>query len=284
MPTSNGDKTGMTTTKITELCRYMESVEHLPSLEELSRRSGIGVHRLHRLFKGATGLSPRAYAVAHRAERVRGHLRKTDTVTEAIYGAGYNSNGRFYEDADRLLGMTPTAFRAGGVNITIRFAVGRCALGSILVAQSDRGLCAIFLGDDPDLLVRDLQDRFPAADLVGADGAFEQVVARVVGFVEAPAKGLDLPLDIRGTAFQQRVWMALGKVPPGSTVGYAELARRLGSPGSARAVAGACAANCLAVAIPCHRVVRTDGSLSGYRWGVERKRALLERESAEPPK
>jgi AraC family transcriptional regulator, regulatory protein of adaptative response / methylated-DNA-[protein]-cysteine methyltransferase len=264
--------------QIEELCRYMESVEHVPTLDELSTRSGIGVHKLHRLFRGATGLSPRAYAVAHRADRVRRELVRRDTVTEAIYGAGYNSNGRFYEESDRLLGMTPSAFRAGGADTTIRFAVGRCSLGSLLVAQSDRGICAIFLGDDPEVLIRDLQDRFPASTLVGADRSFEQVVAQVVGLVEAPRLGMDLPLDIRGTAFQQRVWLALRKVPPGTTLSYAELARRAGVPGSARAVAGACAANPLAVAIPCHRVVRTDGSLSGYRWGVERKRALLERE------
>jgi len=266
--------------KITELCRYMESVDHLPSLDELSTRSGIGVHRLHRLFKGATGLSPRAYAVAQRAERVRRELARRGTVTEAIYGAGYNSNGRFYEESDQLLGMTPSAFRAGGANTTIRFAVGQCSLGALLVAQSDRGVCAIFLGDDPEVLVRDLQDRFSASTLVGADAGFEEVVARVVGLVEAPRLGMDLPLDIRGTVFQRRVWQALREIPPGTTVSYADLARRAGSPRSIRAAAGACAANPLAVAIPCHRVVRTDGSLSGYRWGVERKRALLVREGA----
>src|SRR5690606_33942727 len=161
----------------------------------------------------------------------------------------------------------------------IRFAVGQCALGAILVAQSNRGICAITLGDDPDKLVRDLQDRFPNADLVGGDAGFEALVARVVGFVQAPQTVLNLPLDIRGTAFQQRVWQALQQVPAGQTVSYAEVARRIGSPGSARAVARACGANTIAVAIPCHRVVRNDGALSGYRWGVDRKRALLEREA-----
>lgn len=202
-------------------------------------------------------------------------------MTEAIYGAGYNSSGRFYEESPRVLGMTPEQYRSGGARTDIRFAVGECALGSILVAQSTVGICAILLGDDPDALLRDLQDRFPAARLIGGDAGFEQTVAAVVGFVEAPRLGLDLPLDIRGTAFQQRVWQALRRIPPGETVSYAEVARRIGSPGAVRAVAGACAANILAVAIPCHRVVRNDGSLSGYRWGVERKDALLKRESEE---
>jgi AraC family transcriptional regulator of adaptative response/methylated-DNA-[protein]-cysteine methyltransferase len=176
--------------------------------------------------------------------------------------------------------MTPTEFRAGGANAEIRFAVGECSLGSILVARSGRGVCAILLGDDPDALARELQDRFPRATLIGGDPGFEDLVARVVGLVEAPRVGLDLPLDVRGTAFQQRVWRALREIPAGSTVSYREIARRIGSPASIRAVAHACAANPLAVAIPCHRVVRSDGGLAGYRWGVERKRALIQREAA----
>jgi AraC family transcriptional regulator, regulatory protein of adaptative response / methylated-DNA-[protein]-cysteine methyltransferase len=175
--------------------------------------------------------------------------------------------------------MTPTRYRTGGAETRIRFAVGECSLGAILVAQSERGVCAILMGDDPDALLRDLQDRFPQAELIGGDAAFEQLIARVVGFVETPALGLDLPLAVRGTAFQQRVWRALRKIPSGKTVSYAELAKRIGAPKSVRAVAQACAANPLAVAIPCHRVVRSDGGLSGYRWGVERKQALLEREA-----
>ena len=219
--------------------------------------------------------------MAHRAERVREELsRSGTTVTEAIYGAGFNSGGRFYETADQVLGMTPTDYRAGGATTEIRFAVGECSLGSILVARSEKGVCAILLGDDPDALARDLQDRFPHARLVGGDAGFEDLVAKVVGLVEAPAIGLDLPLDIRGTAFQQRVWQALREIPAGATASYAEIAERIGSPRSIRAVAQACAANPLAVAIPCHRVVRTDGALSGYRWGVERKRTLLDRERA----
>jgi AraC family transcriptional regulator, regulatory protein of adaptative response / methylated-DNA-[protein]-cysteine methyltransferase len=210
---------------------------------------------------------------------VREALARSGTVTDAIYDAGYNSNGRFYEGSDALLGMTPTRYRDGGADTEIRFAIGQCALGAILVAQSERGVCAIALGDDPDALARELQDRFPKARLIGGDPGFEQLVAQVVGFVEAPGVGLDLPLDVRGTAFQQRVWQALREVPPGRTASYADIAQRIGRPKSVRAVAQACGANVLAVAIPCHRVVRSDGGLSGYRWGVERKRALLAREA-----
>lgn len=178
-----------------------------------------------------------------------------------------------------MLGMTPTRYRAGGASEEIRFAVGECSLGAILVASSRKGVAAILLGDDPDALVRDLQDRFPKARLIGADRDYEALVARVVGFVEAPRLGLDLPLDLRGTAFRQRVWQALRDIPAGRTVSYAEIAGRIGAPKATRAVAGACAANALAVAIPCHRVIRKDGALSGYAWGAERKRALLGREA-----
>ena len=251
----------------------------MPPLEELANHAALSPYHFHRLFKSITGLTPKGYAAAHRAARVRYSLRGNHTVTEAIYGAGYNSSARFYEQSDQLLGMTPTKFRAGGADMEIRFAIGECSLGAILVAMTERGICAILLGDDPDALARDLQDRFPQANLIGDDREFEQLVSRVVGFVDAPARGLDLPLDIRGTAFQQRVWQALREIPAGSTATYTEIAQRIGLPKAVRAVARACAANALAVAIPCHRVVRTDGSLSGYRWGVERKRALLEKEA-----
>jgi AraC family transcriptional regulator of adaptative response/methylated-DNA-[protein]-cysteine methyltransferase len=232
----------------------------------------------HRLFKAHTGVTPRAYAVAHRGNRLRQELLRAPSITEAIYGAGYNAPGRFYEKATQMLGMTPTRYRAGGAQDDIRFAVGQSSLGAILVASSGKGVVSILLGDEPEALVRALQDRFANAELVGGDKAYEALVARVVGFVEAPSLGLDLPLDVRGTAFQQRVWQALRDIPPGQTVSYAELARKLGAPAAARAVAGACARNIIAVAIPCHRVVRTDGGLSGYRWGVARKQSLLERE------
>lgn len=267
---------------VAALCRFIEGAEQAPTLAQLAERAGLSAWHLHRLFKTVTGLTPRAYAAAHRARRVREALgrsgRNGGSVTDAIYDAGYNSNGRFYEEADSVLGMTPSAFRAGGADTDIRFAIGQCALGAILVACSARGVCAIALGDDPDALARELQDRFAQARLVGDDPAFDTLVAQVVGFVEAPGRGLDLPLDVRGTAFQQRVWQALRAVPAGQTVSYADIAARIGAPTAQRAVAQACGANTLAVAIPCHRVVRHDGALSGYRWGVERKRVLLERE------
>jgi AraC family transcriptional regulator of adaptative response/methylated-DNA-[protein]-cysteine methyltransferase len=264
---------------IAEVCRFIEESEESVGLAQLASRAGLSTYYFHRVFKAITGLTPKAYAAAHRAKRVRSKLGVSSSVTEAIYDAGYNSNGRFYETSNEVLGMTPSTYRAGGANAEIRFAVGECSLGSILVARSERGVCAILLGDDADELARDLQNRFPRAELIGGDAEFEQLVSRVVGFVEAPALGLELPLDVRGTAFQQRVWQALRMIPVGSTASYADIAQRIGSPKSVRAVAQACGANALAVAIPCHRVVRHDGALSGYRWGVERKRALLAREA-----
>jgi AraC family transcriptional regulator of adaptative response/methylated-DNA-[protein]-cysteine methyltransferase len=265
---------------VAALCRIIEAAEQPPTLAALAQHAGWSAWPLHRVFKQVTGLTPRGYAAARRAQRLRDGLgRDGGSVTAAIYEAGYGSNGRFYGEADRVLGMTPSAWRRGGADTEIRFAVGECSLGSILVAQSERGVCAIALGDDPDRLARELQDRFPRARLSGGDAAFEALVAQVVGLVEAPRRGHELPLDVRGTAFQQRVWQALREIPPGRTASYAEIARRIGAPQSVRAMAQACGANALAVAIPCHRVVRTDGALSGYRWGVERKRALLEREA-----
>jgi AraC family transcriptional regulator, regulatory protein of adaptative response / methylated-DNA-[protein]-cysteine methyltransferase len=264
---------------VAQLCRFIEGAEQPPSLDELAARAKLSPYHLHRVFKAITGVTPKAYASAHRAGRLRKKLEHSDTVTEAIYDAGFSSGGRFYTQANQVLGMTPTHFRAGGVGTEIHFAIGQCSLGAILVARSDRGVCAIQLGDDPATLARDLQDRFPQAKLVGGDAEFEQWVARVVGVVEAPRLGLDLPLDVRGTAFQQRVWQALRDIPAGHTASYAEIAARIDAPKSVRAVAQACGANPLAVAIPCHRVVRSDGGLSGYRWGVERKRELLVREA-----
>lgn len=264
---------------VVKACRLLEAAEATPNLDALAEAAGVSRFHFHRLFKAATGVTPKAYAAAHRARRVRDELSRSGTVTNAIYDAGFNSDGRFYATSAEMLGMTPTSFRAGGASATIRFAVGDCSLGAILVAATEQGVTAILFGDDPDALARDLQDRFPRARLIGGDEDFEQIVARVVGFVEAPALGLDLPLDVRGSIFQQRVWQALREIPAGSTASYKQIAARIGSPKAVRAVAQACAANTVAVAIPCHRVVRHDGALSGYQWGVERKRALLDREA-----
>lgn len=266
--------------RIVRACRLIEASDAPPALAVLARAVGLSPGHFQRVFTSATGLSPRHYAEACRSGRVRDALRSAPTVTDALYAAGYGSSSRFYERAAGLLGMKPQSVRRGAPAERLRFAVGDCSLGAILVASSARGIVAILLGDDPDRLVRDLQDGFPRADLVGGDREYEDMVAQVVGLVEAPQIGLALPLDIRGTVFQQRVWNALREIPAGRTTTYTDIARRIGAPASVRAVANACGANRLAVAIPCHRVIRQDGALSGYRWGVARKKHLLEREKS----
>jgi AraC family transcriptional regulator of adaptative response/methylated-DNA-[protein]-cysteine methyltransferase len=265
---------------VARACRLIEGSETPQSLDGLAAEVQMSRFHFHRLFKAETGLTPKAYGTAYRARKLREELsRPQASITDAIYGAGFNSSSRFYEASDQLLGMRARDYRAGGAGAAIRFAVGQCSLGAILVAQSQRGVCAILLGDDPDRLVRDLQDQFPQAEIIGCDDEFERLVAQVVGFIEAPSIGLHLPLDVRGTAFQERVWRALREIPPGTTASYTEIAERIGSPKAVRAVARACASNPIAVAIPCHRVVRRDGDLAGYRWGIDRKRELLRREA-----
>ena len=267
------------TAKIEKVCRLIERSEETLSLEQLAKHAGMSVFHLHRTFQAIMGLTPSGYGAAQRAKRVRESLGRSQTVTEAIYDAGFHSNSRFYESADEVLGMTPTTFRGGGVNTVIHLAIAECSLGCLLVAKSERGVCAVLLGDDPSLLLREVQNQFPRAELVGDERGFEDLVAKVIGLVERPGAAMDLPLDIRGTAFQQRVWKALQRIPAGTTASYTELARAIGMPKAVRAVAQACGANTLAVAIPCHRVIKKDGALAGYRWGVERKRALLDREA-----
>ncbi|MCB5187601.1 bifunctional DNA-binding transcriptional regulator/O6-methylguanine-DNA methyltransferase Ada [Methylobacillus caricis] len=264
---------------IANACEMIEQAEHAFTLKQLAQKSGMSSFHFHRLFKSVTGLTPKAYSSAHQLKKMRNGLRHSGSVTEAIFEAGYNANSRFYEKSMAGLGMTPSRFRRGGINTQIRFAVAECSLGSMLVASTAKGICAILLGDDPGQLLHELQDAFPNAELLGGDEGYEETVSRVIGLVEAPAIGLELPLDIQGTVFQHRVWQALRDIPPGETASYTEIAARLGAPRAVRAVASACAANRLAVAIPCHRVVRSDGELAGYRWGIERKRTLLERES-----
>lgn len=267
--------------KISQACRLIEQAETPFTLDALATELNLSAFHFHRLFKSITGLTPKAYTSATRSARIRQQLVEKGSVTDAIFEAGYNSNGRFYEQSNQLLGMTPTRYRQGGRDTALHFAVGESSLGAILMAKSELGICAILLGDDPALLVQQLQDKFPQAELIGGDAEFEQWFAQVVGLVEAPQLGLDLPLDIRGTAFQQRVWQALREIPAGDTASYADIAAKIGAPKAVRAVAGACAANMLAVAIPCHRVIRQDGALSGYRWGIERKKRLLEKEQQE---
>ncbi|MEY4939711.1 MAG: hypothetical protein RIQ93_1446 [Verrucomicrobiota bacterium] len=264
---------------IVKACRLIDSSDEIPALDRLAVVAGMSRFHFHRTFKAITGVTPNVYARAQRANRVRQELAQQRTVTDALYRAGFVSSGRFYAGSSAMLGMRPAKFRQGGAGETLRFAVGECDLGSILVAASATGICAITLGDDPGALVKALQQSFPRARLVGGDVAFERWVVQVVGWVDAPELGRALPLDIRGTAFQRRVWQALREIPPGKTLSYTEVARHIGAPKAIRAVASACAANQLALAIPCHRVVRRNGALSGYRWGVERKRRLLQREA-----
>ncbi len=264
---------------ISQACALIAAAEDTPDFEAVAGAVGMSRHHFHRVFKEKSGLTPGAYFRALRERRAMGQLGKAASVTEAIYEAGYNSSSRFYETFAPKLGLKPASFKKGGSGEQIRFAVGECSLGSILVAATSKGLCAIEFGDTPEPLVARLQDRFPNAELAGGDPDFERRVAEVVGFVEDPQRGLDLPLDVRGTAFQQRIWQTLRDIPAGQTMTYSEVAAKAGHPGAVRAAANACAGNKLAVAIPCHRVVRTGGSLSGYRWGVERKAALLAREA-----
>lgn len=263
---------------VARACALIEQAEAPPTLGQLADAAGMSPFHFHRVFKAATGLTPAAYARARRDARLRDGLQRADSVTAAIYDAGYGSASGAYEGAP--LGMTPSAYRDGAPGEQIRYAVAESYLGPVLVAATARGICAIEFADRAEQLPARLAARFPRARLAPADAAFAATVAHVVAFIEAPAAGLDLPLDIQGTAFQQRVWAALRAIPAGATASYAEIAAGIGQPGAARAVAQACAANRLAVAVPCHRVVRGDGDLSGYRWGAARKRALLAREAA----
>lgn len=265
---------------IAQACRTIEEAEEPPRLAELAATAGVSPHHFHRIFKRIAGVTPKAYADANRQGRVQENLSTGGNVTEGLYAAGFNSSSRFYEASGDMLGMTPSAYRDGGQGEAIWHAVDRCSLGHVLVAATGRGVCAILLGDDPAALRADLAGRFPKAHLTDPEPDFDEWVAQVVRYVDdfAHAQGLGLPLDIRGTAFQRRVWEALRDIPAGQTASYRDVAQSIGSPKAARAVAKACGSNALAVAIPCHRVVRNDGALSGYRWGIERKRLLLERE------
>jgi AraC family transcriptional regulator of adaptative response/methylated-DNA-[protein]-cysteine methyltransferase len=270
--------------RVAAACRSIERAladgEPAPSLELLARNAGLSPSHFQRLFKSRAGITPKEYARAVRDERVRDALARGQSVTEAIYAAGFGAPSRFYEHADRTLGMAPAAYRKGGKGLTIRFATAESFLGTVLAGFTDLGVCAIELGDSREELVHALHGRFPEADLRDAQKKLAPLLGEVADFVRSPDHGLDLPLDIRGTAFQQRVWQELARIPAGETRTYTDVARALGSPKAVRAVAAACAANPLAVAVPCHRVVRKSGELAGYRWGLDRKKALLDSERA----
>jgi AraC family transcriptional regulator of adaptative response/methylated-DNA-[protein]-cysteine methyltransferase len=265
---------------IADVCRVIEQAESAPNLTALAERAGLSRFHFHRVFKAVTGVTPAEYAAARRGARVRSALRQGATVTEAIYSAGFSSSGRFYEQADKMLGMKPAAFRAGGAKAEIAVASGDSSLGKVLVAQTSRGVCAILLGEAEEPLTQDLRQRFPQSTLRRATADEQAIVARAIALVEMPEAAIDLPLDIQGTVFQKRVWKALRGIRPGTTATYAEIAAAIKMPQAARAVARACAANKIAVAIPCHRVIGKNGALSGYRWGVARKQVLLARESS----
>ncbi|MCW5841559.1 MAG: bifunctional DNA-binding transcriptional regulator/O6-methylguanine-DNA methyltransferase Ada [Caldilinea sp.] len=268
------------TQAIEQACALIHESDPAPTLDALAAAVGMSPYHFQRVFKARLGVTPKQYAMDLRRQRAGQALRESTSVTAAIYDAGYGSGGHFYGETDATLGMTPTAYRRGAAGETIRFGAAECYLGWVLVAATDRGLCAIDLGDDPEALEAGLRERFPKA-AIRHDPGFSDWTQQVVRFLNAPERGLDLPLDIQGTAFQRRVWTALRAIPAGSTLSYTEVAERIGEPKAVRAVAGACAANKLAVAIPCHRVVRQNGNLSGYRWGIERKRKLLAREMEE---
>ncbi|MGO9484461.1 MAG: bifunctional DNA-binding transcriptional regulator/O6-methylguanine-DNA methyltransferase Ada [Rhodomicrobium sp.] len=266
------------TRAVRQACALIEAAEGAPDFEAIAGAAGLSRHHLHRAFKRIAGVTPGAYFKSLRERRALAGLKAAASVTEAIYDAGYGSSSRFYETLAPKLGLKPSAFAKGGAGEIVRFAVGECSLGSTLVAATQKGICAIELGDDPQALVEELQHRFRNATLVGGDAGFEEIVAAAVGLVEEPARGLGLPLHVRGTAFQLKVWEALREIKPGETATYKDVAAKAGVPGAVRAVGGAIASNKIAVAIPCHRVIRTGGALSGYRWGVDRKSALLARE------
>jgi len=264
--------------RIIAACRRIEGDEVAPKLAELAAEAGMSTFHFHRVFKAATGVTPKAYAMAHRNRRLRDTLQEEATVTDAIYGSGFGSSGRFYEGARDALGMAPRTYRAGGHGMRIHYATAPCSLGEVLVAATDKGICAIFFGDTESTLAKELAQRFPHAELVGTDERLSAMLAQVVAHIEAPKSKIDLPLDVRGTAFQHQVWAALRELAPGEMATYGDIARRIGKPAAVRAVGAACGANPVAVVIPCHRVVGRDGKLTGYRWGVVRKRKLLDRE------
>jgi AraC family transcriptional regulator, regulatory protein of adaptative response / methylated-DNA-[protein]-cysteine methyltransferase len=275
-----GEREAIARAVVRDACAHIAAEETIPSLEALAKRSGYSRFHFLRLFRDHTGLTPRSYAEGIRARRLQAALVNGSRVVDAVAEAGYGSESRVYEDTGKLLGMTPGALRRGGAGETIRTALADCPFGRLLVGATDTGICYLGFAEPDDALLGDLRRRFPRANLRQDDAALTETVQAITAFIEEPKIALALPLDLRGTAFQLRVWEALRQIPPGETRSYADLARMVGNPAAIRAVARSCAVNPVSLAVPCHRVVGSDGNLTGYRWGVPRKRILLEREAA----
>lgn len=264
---------------VEQVCAYIEKhLDENPRLADLGQAAGLSPHHLQRVFKRALGISPRQYADARRLERLKARLKNGQAVTDALYEVGYSSSSRLYERAPGQLGMTPAVYRKGGRDMDIRYTVAECPLGWLLVAATERGVCAVSLGDAPDDLETALRADYPAAAITRDDAGLGAWMKPLLRYLEGGQPHPELPLDVRATAFQRRVWEALQAIPPGETRTYSQIAASIGSPKAARAVGSACAHNPVSLVIPCHRAVREDGTLGGYRWGLARKAALLERE------
>lgn len=273
-----GDRARLAQAVVQEACAQIEASETIPSLDALAKRSGYSRFHFLRMFRDHTGVTPRSYAEGVRARRLHAALSDGNRVADAVIDAGFGSESRVYEKTGTLLGMTPGAARRGGAGETIRTALADCPFGRLLVGATDKGVCFIGFAEPDDALMGDLQRRFPRATIAQADPTLTATVQQVLAFLEEPKQALDLPLDLRGTAFQQRVWRTLCTIPAGETRTYAQLAGMVGNPKAIRAVARSCATNPVSLAVPCHRVIGSDGNLTGYRWGVPRKQALLRRE------
>ncbi len=273
-----GEREAIARAVVADACAAMEADEGIPSLETLAKRAGYSRFHFLRMFRDHTGVTPRSYAEGVRARRLQAALTGGARVADAIQGAGFGSESRVYEDTGRLLGMTPGALRRGGAGEEIRTAFADCPFGRLLVGATASGVCFLGFAEPDDALMGDLRRRFPRATVVMDDAGLAEILALVLDFIAEPREALALPLDLRGTAFQVRVWEALRRIPPGETRSYGELAKMIEAPRAIRAVARSCATNPVSLAVPCHRVVGRDGDLTGYRWGVPRKREMLARE------
>lgn len=273
-----GERARLAQAVVKDACLFIEAAETMPSLDTLAVRSGYSKFHFLRMFRDHTGVTPRSYAEGVRARRLQASLADGARVVDAVADAGFGSESRVYEHTGRLLGMTPGAARRGGQGEVIRTAAADCPFGRLLVGTTDKGVCFLGFAEPDDALMGDLRRRFPKAAVVADDAGLKETVDAVLSFLEEPKQALELPLDLRGTAFQQRVWRTLCLIPAGETRTYGEVARMMSEPKAVRAVARSCALNPVSLAVPCHRVIAQDGDLTGYRWGIPRKKTLLARE------